>query len=294
MPAGPRNAKRIASTKPALSTSATGDTSPPSENATPPKAASRQSHLRPLSDYVENALPKRSKPTPAISPPSSDSSDGLPECGYCADVGIVRRGLRLTPDGKTYVQDIARCPQCNPEQPERIPPGRQENTFETFDLRRNPSMREAYDRCRAVAKGETWSALLTGTYGTGKTHLAIAALNLFGRGEFWKVPDLLDWLRKAAYDDKGIGIDAALRRFRAATGLLILDDLGTEKMTEWAGEQLYRILDSRYEMRLPTIITSNQDFGKLDGRVSSRYAEGLVPCEGMDVRRYRKVKGATA
>ncbi len=69
--------------------------------------------------------------------------------------------------------------------------------------------------------------------------------------------------------------------------LVVLDDLGTEKMTEWASEQLYRVLDGRYDRGLPTIITSNVQSDSLDPRILSRYAEGLVVCNGKDVRRTR-------
>lgn len=145
-------------------------------------------------------------------------------------------------------------------------------------------MKPAWVRCKAVAEGKVWCAFLHGGYGTGKTHLAIAALSRFGRGMFQKVPDLLDWVRAAAYDPGGVGIEAALSRYRGMSGLLVLDDLGTENATGWAEEQLYRILDSRYESRLPTIITSNQDYSRTDGRIKSRFGEGLIICKGLDVR----------
>lgn len=198
---------------------------------------------------------------------------------------VVARTLVLSDDGRHGTQEIARCPRCNPERPVGIPPSRAADTFESFELGRNPALKPALAACKAVADGETWCALLVGEYGTGKTHLAVAALRQFGRGSFWKVPDVLDWLRRNAYGDQGVGIEDALRPFREGTGLLVLDDYGTEKTTDWAAEQLYRILDSRYEAQLPTIITTNADFTVLDGRIRSRFAEGTVVCKGADMRR---------
>jgi DNA replication protein DnaC len=66
---------------------------------------------------------------------------------------------------------------------------------------------------------------------------------------------------------------------------VVFDDLGAENQTDWAAEQLYRVLDARYDAHLPTIITSNAAQSRLDGRLLSRYAEGLVVCRGEDVRR---------
>jgi DNA replication protein DnaC len=66
---------------------------------------------------------------------------------------------------------------------------------------------------------------------------------------------------------------------------VVFDDFGAEKATEWASEQLYRVLDGRYDRGLATIITTNASQSELDARLLSRYAEGLVVCRGSDVRR---------
>lgn len=165
-------------------------------------------------------------------------------------------------------------------------PDRWGDTFETFNLSLNPGMGDAFAQCRAVAEGSAWCSFMAGDPGNGKTHLAIAALNAFGRGRFWKVPDFLDWLKHWAFDE-GYELDVLLKAYREQDFLLVLDDLGVENQTDWAHEQLYRVLDARYERKLPTIVTTNQSLRKIDGRIASRYASGLVPCKGADLRRVK-------
>ena len=179
-----------------------------------------------------------------------------------------------------------------PKPPETIsglPPARLEDGFTTFDLKRNPGMKAAYDRCWAVSAGQEWCAFLAGPPGTGKTHLAIGAMKAYGlsRSMFWKVPDFLDWLRTKAYSDGGekLPLDTLLGGYREGEALVVFDDLGVENQTDWVHEQLYRVLDARYDSRLPTIITTNTAEGRIDDRIRSRYAEGLVVCKGKDIRR---------
>jgi DNA replication protein DnaC len=163
---------------------------------------------------------------------------------------------------------------------------RRDNTFASFDLKRAPDMKAAFQRCFAVAKGEAWCAFLWGGPGNGKTHLAIAAIQahqLQGKiGMFWKVPEFLAFHRK--HLSEGFDMDEIVRSYQVGRALIVFDDLGTENPTDWANEQLYRILDGRYERRAPTIITSNAPMDKLDPRLRSRFREGFVICEGKDQR----------
>jgi len=159
------------------------------------------------------------------------------------------------------------------------------DSFENFELARNPTMKPAVEACRAVASGERWSCFLTGGFGNGKTHLAIAAMREHGACHyFWKVPDFLSWVRRSVFDE-GWELDHLLGSYREPPGgLVVFDDLGAENATDWACEQLYRVLDSRYDSKLPTIITSNSPLAAIDGRILSRFREGLVVCRGQDVR----------
>jgi len=67
---------------------------------------------------------------------------------------------------------------------------------------------------------------------------------------FELVPSMLDRLRPNADGASDIG------QYQAAP-VLMLDDLGAEKRSEWTDEQLYRVADFRAKRNLPTIVTSN-------------------------------------
>ena len=54
------------------------------------------------------------------------------------------------------------------------------------------------------------------------------------------------------------------------TDVLVLDDLGTEKMSEWVYSTLYAILDYRYREMMITIITSNYKKPKLETKIGER------------------------
>lgn len=176
------------------------------------------------------------------------------------------------------------------------------NTFASFKA--TAAMRSAFNQCEAVAAGREWCALLAGPTGNGKTHLAIAAMHSFPHAYLWKVPDFLAEMRKRQFEDDfdrvidGLQTDRVPGVYGQTTAgnvelaapfqmrrLLVFDDLGTENRTDWAMEQLYRVLDARYDFRLPTIITTNQEPDRIDARILSRFSAGLVPCLAPDYRR---------
>lgn len=119
-----------------------------------------------------------------------------------------------------------------------------------------------------------------GRYGTGKTHFAAAIVNGFvGLGvaaRYAYVPDLLDELR-ASYrnKDEDEGYYELLDKLKRVT-VLALDDLGVEKASDWADEQLDKIVDYRYREEKPTIITTNMNIKDLSPRIADRLREPLA------------------
>lgn len=76
------------------------------------------------------------------------------------------------------------------------------------------------------------------------------------------------------------GITPAHKQMAIDCRLLILDDLGAEKPSEWVCERLYDILNTRYSESRPTIFTSNlqpeQIGDRLGARIQSRVCSGIV------------------
>ncbi len=135
------------------------------------------------------------------------------------------------------------------------------------------------------------SLALEGPTGTGKTHLAIGAIfDAWTRhgvfGQFWPVIDLLERYRRTQQGDRAQEtteqIDAALDR----VGLLVLDDLGAERGTEYALERLFSLIDHRYSRQLPLIVTTNVTLMELPDRVRSRLAHGDVAVIRGEDQRY--------
>ena len=151
----------------------------------------------------------------------------------------------------------------------------QNRTFENFQPEAQP---RAYDQCLAFAKrtanGANKSILLSGTVGTGKTHLAAAIAhycierNLFVL--FGNVVDIFQSLKNAFSTDEDILSDIKSMQ------LLVLDDLGKEKQSEWTQETIYSIINYRYENMLPTVITTNLTMSDLQSRLGAATVSRLM------------------
>jgi DNA replication protein DnaC len=150
------------------------------------------------------------------------------------------------------------------------PDGLRRCVFDSFE-RSNTSLREAYEAaCGFADRPDGW-LVLQGPVGCGKTHLAAAIKN--ERDEqgyqtlFKTAPDLLDYLRATYAPDSHVTYDKGFDAIRNAE-VLILDDYGAHSSTPWAEEKLFQLLNYRFNSRLPTVITTNQQLdrrGQLKG-----------------------------
>lgn len=145
---------------------------------------------------------------------------------------------------------------------------------------------------RHIAGGE--SMWIMGDIGTGKTALAMlvskAALEAGHTVAIYSLPRLLALIRESIERDEGVV--GFLERL-SAVDLLHIDDVGAENRTDWALEQLYTIVNTRYEERRSIVLTTNLDHGQLAEQVGERIVSRLVemcgdtvvPLYGQDRRR---------
>jgi DNA replication protein DnaC len=141
---------------------------------------------------------------------------------------------------------------------------------------------------------EGHSMWIRGDIGTGKTALAMlvskAALEAGKTVAIYSLPRLLSLIRESIERDEGVV--GFLERL-SAVDLLHIDDVGAENRTDWALEQLYTIVNTRYEERRSIVLTTNLDHEDLAGQVGERIVSRLiemcgdtmVPLYGKDRRR---------
>jgi DNA replication protein DnaC len=86
--------------------------------------------------------------------------------------------------------------------------------------------------------------------------------------------DILDEIR-ATYDKNSGESESKLLNDLVSTEFLVIDDFGTERASDWAGEKFYQIVNKRYVNKKVTIYTSNYDLEKLkyDDRITNRIKE---------------------
>jgi DNA replication protein DnaC len=136
---------------------------------------------------------------------------------------------------------------------------------------------------------------LYGSVGTGKTTLAMlvskAALDAGRAVAIYSLPRLLAEIR-ATFEADGDGSYVSFLDRLAAVDLLHIDDVGAEKTSEWVLEQLYAIVNARYEEERSIVITTNLERDELAAQINERTVSRLeemctvVPLFGEDARKY--------
>ena len=138
--------------------------------------------------------------------------------------------------------------------------------------------------------------LFHGNVGTGKTYLAACIGNkviedYMVRVKMRNIPQIVNDIEKGGFDIDKNGYYRQLANVK----LLILDDFGIERNTEYVNEMVYQIINTRYEAKKPTIISTNIPLEIIMGgskdidkeRIYSRIREMCVPVKiaGKDIRR---------
>jgi len=115
--------------------------------------------------------------------------------------------------------------------------------------------------------------LMRGQVGCGKSHLAVAILReviLKGHtGLYYNSPDLLRDIR-ATFDERSEVTEDDLIEEVTTTDLLVFDDVGAEKLSDFVLDRFYLIINERYEGCKPVIITTNLELDPLENRLGKR------------------------
>jgi len=191
-------------------------------------------------------------------------------CEKCGGTGfeIVSR------EGREYAQACA-CRRLSsageagsdPARACRIAPRYEHCTLGSFEPG-SPSLSAALEKAMAFCAGyphlgadEGLGLLFSGDNGVGKTHLAVGVLRELvetkgARGQFWDFHELIREI-KSSYDPETKTTELMVLEPVVETDVLLLDDLGAWKMTDWMNDTLFYILNSRYMAKRPTLITTN-------------------------------------
>jgi DNA replication protein DnaC len=187
-------------------------------------------------------------------------------CAQCDDTG-----WRSVEDDHTGVRRVVRC-ECWRDRlgqtrlaDARLPRRYQHCTLENFTAY-NESLQRAINQARRMA--DAFPAIDRGLFfegqpGVGKTHLAVAILKRViegagARGLFYDTRDLLRVIR-STYDPSIRTTELEILQPVMRADLLVLDDLGAEKTSEWVEETMNLIVNTRYSEKRATIFTSNYE-----------------------------------
>ena len=172
------------------------------------------------------------------------------------------------------------------------------STFENYKI--NDKNRQAYENAKKyvdrLLESKTDKGLfITGNCGVGKTFLASCIANEMKKNNnsvvFGTLIQLLDYI-KDTYKESNVG-DKEYINVYSNVDLLIIDDLGKEKPTEWVLEKLFLIVNNRYNNYLPIVITTNYNRNQLRERLCINKNYSIVDsiisrlyemCGGIDIK----------
>ena len=244
------------------------------------------------------------------------TSNGYPEdymephyvCDVCKDTASVES------DGKTlYCQCFLQilkecaCDEINKLSPLKL------STFDTFKLEYYPKegspettspylrMSRIFAYCKDYAKnfnGTGRSILMRGATGLGKTHLSLAIANEVLEKGYYAIyvsaPSILSRLENSHFDYYD-NEEEHLIQTLCDCDLLIIDDLGTEFISQYTKSVIYNIFNNRLLKNKPVIINTNMTIRELESTYSQRFVSRIMgECDkldflGTDIRAKKKI-----
>lgn len=194
---------------------------------------------------------------------------GQNDCPHCGGSGwktVERNGISAVDRCECVFVDRA----VRLEQRANIPPRYRQASFDNFSIRSdNPIngriLARAITAARTYVRGFPFNTrkqglLFVGNSGTGKTHLAVAVLReLVARGHegvFFLYQNLLERIQRS-YDKASGAADRAAFQIALDCEILLLDDLGAHRVTEWVEDTITSIITHRCNHNKPVIATTN-------------------------------------
>lgn len=218
----------------------------------------------------------------------TNPADGLLWCGKChtpKQCRVIMRGKEFTPyctckceqerlaaEKKAFEQNQRAADILRQQSLSGISGSLAACRFENYSV--TADNERAYKICGRYADrfGElprkNQGLLLWGGVGTGKTFSAACIANaLLDSG----ISVVMTNFAKLLGKDKGFGIDEEFIAELNRASLLIIDDFGAERNTDFALEKVYSIIDSRYSAGLPMVLTTNLDLREMQKCADIRY-----------------------
>lgn len=152
-----------------------------------------------------------------------------------------------------------------------------EKKFETWDFTKGSqkmyNISFKYAENFNMAKKNNLGLLIYGNCGNGKSHMSFCIANkLLDSGYSVVCTSIEALLNKIKKSFNTWGSEGEIETLNSLSNadLLILDDLGTENITDWSLSKIYNIIDSRYRNKLPLIITTNLKINDLENTYGKR------------------------